>query len=140
MHRPDYEIYTFKRGKMQYWAFDVEYYGHYVALSQEEIEKKVVSIKRQVAIKLREIEARNAAYYARLNQQTEVLLAELKAARENKTRPDDVPARPKKEIIRAVRDMLLMGATNVQILEAVPETNLRTISHVRHHMEVKNML
>lgn len=140
MHRPDYEIYTFKRGKVQCWAFDVEYYGHYVAFSQEEIEKKVVSIKRQVAIKLREIEARNAAYYARLNQQTEVLLAELKAARENKTHPDDTPARPKKEIIRAVRDMLLMGATNVQILEAVPETNLRTISHVRHHMETKNML
>ena len=140
MHRPDYEIYTFKHGKVQYWAFDVEYYGHYVAFSQEEIEKKVVSIKRQVAIKLREIEARNAAYYARLNQQTETLLAELKAVHENKVCPDKAPMRPKKEIICAVRDMLLMGATNVQILEAVPETNLRTISHVRHHMEVKKML
>lgn len=140
MHRPDYEIYTFKHGKVQYWAFDVEYYGHYVALSKEEIEKKIIFIKKQVANKLREIEARNAAYYAKLNKDTEKLLAELKAARDRKLYTSDEPIRPKKEVICMVRDMLLMGATNVQILEAIPETNLRTISHVRHHLESKNML
>lgn len=140
MHRPDYEIYTFKRGRVQYWAFDVEYYGHYVAFSQEEIEKKLKVIRRQVANRLKEIEARNAAYYAKLNKDSEELLAELRALRENKLCIDNTSTKSKKEIICAVRDMLLMGATNIQILEAIPETNLRTVSHVRHHMEIKKML
>lgn len=142
MHRADYEIYTFNNGDTKYWAFDVEYFGHYIAKSEQEILEKVEKVKIKVANRLKEIDRLNAEYYERLNRQTEELMAALKEYREfKKNYKIEIPRlSEKKEMLRLVRDMMLMGATDKQVLDAVPDTNPRIVSHVRSHLRAKNLL
>lgn len=142
MRRPDYEIYTFKRGIMQYWAFDVEYFGHYVARSEEEILQKVDVVKMRVANRLKEIEIENKLYYERLNRETEKMLKALREYKDFKAREESRLQAyvDKREMICHIRDMLLMGASNLEIMEAEPDASIRTISHVRSHLVAKKLL
>ncbi len=141
MRHADYEVYPVRHGDKTYWAFDVEYFGHFVAKSKAGVARKIIAVKQQVANRLEEIDRLNEAYYRRINREMDELLRTAKEIRAAKKRiPIDVSGPSKKEIICQVRDMLLMGATNVQILEAIPDTNLRTISHVRHYLVAKNLL
>lgn len=141
MRHADYEVYTVRRGDRKYWAFDVEYFGHFVAKSKAGLARKMIAVKRQVANRLEEIDRLNAAYYRKLNKDMEDLLRTAKELRASKKHePIDVSGPSKKEIICQVRDMLLMGASDVQILEAIPDTNMRTISHVRYHLVAKKLL
>ena len=81
MHRPDYEIYTFVINGIKYWAFDVEYFGHYVARSEREILEKVKRVKIRVQLKLEEIERENQAYYEQIEQAQEKIKKGLRAQR-----------------------------------------------------------
>lgn len=141
MRHADYEIYTVRRGDRRYWAFDVEYFGHYTAKSKAGLVRKMVAVKRQVANRLEEIDRLNEAYYRRINKAMEDLLLTAKQQRaNNKREPIDVSGPSKKEILCMVRDLMLMGKSDVEILEAVPDTNMRTISHVRYHLTIKKLL
>lgn len=142
MRRADYEIYTFNHGGVKYWAFDVEYFGHYVAKSEQEILEKVDKIKVKVADRLREIDRLNAEYYERLNRETEELAKALKEYREsrNSNRLQTRSPLDKREMLQEVRDMLLMGATLDEVLDAVPDANARIVSHVRSHLHAKKLL
>ena len=79
MYRPDYEIYTFIKDGIKYWAFDVEYFGHYVAKSEKEILKKIDRVKIQVQLKLEEIERENQEYYKNIARAQAKTRAELRA-------------------------------------------------------------
>lgn len=141
MRHADYEVYTIRRGDRTYWAFDVEYFGHYVAKSKAGLARKMIAVKQQVANRLEEIDRLNAAYYRRLNNEMEDLLRtakEIRAAKKHE--PIGVSGPSKKEIICQVRDMLLMGASNLEILRAIPDANPRTISQIRYHLTAKNLL
>lgn len=138
MRHADYEVYPVRRGDKTYWAFDVEYFGHFVAKSKAGIARKIIAVKRQVASRLEEIDRLNEAYYRRINREMEELLRLAKEQRTQKQTGE--PGMSKKEIVTQVRDMLLMGASDIQILEAVPDTNMRTISHVRYHLIAKKLL
>ena len=142
MYRADYEIYTFNHGGTKYWAFDVEYFGHYVAKSEQEILDKIKAVKFRVAERLKEIDRLNTEYYERLNRETEELATALKEYREFKRNYKIETPRlsEKKEMLRTVRDMLLMGYSDKQVLSAVPDTNPRIVSHVRSHLHAKNLL
>lgn len=138
MRHADYEVYPVRRGDKTYWAFDVEYFGHFVAKSKAGIARKIIAVKRQVANRLEEIDRLNEAYYRRINREMDELLRLAKEQRTQKQTGES--GMSKKEIVTQVRDMLLMGASDLQILEAVPDTNMRTISHVRYHLIAKKLL
>lgn len=78
----DYEIYKIRcyDGKIRY-AFDVEYYGHYVCNTIDEARKKVDVVRMRVRHTLEEIEKQNQRYYDRLANKEEKMLRELKAAK-----------------------------------------------------------
>ena len=138
MRHADYEIYPVRHGDKVCWAFDVEYFGHYVAKSKAGAARKIIAVKQQVARRLEEIDQLNEAYYRKINSAMDELLRLAKEQRTQKQTGEQ--GLSKKEIIIRVRDMLLMGASDIQILEAVPDTNMRTISHVRYHLIAKNLL
>jgi len=138
MRHADYEVYPVRHGDKTYWAFDVEYFGHFVVKSKAGIVKKIIAVKQQVAKRLEEIDRLNEAYYKRINREMDELL---RLAKEQRTQKQTgSPSLSRKEIIYRVRDMLLMGASDVEILEAIPDTNMRTISHVRYHLIAKKLL
>ena len=73
MRHADYEIYTFKCNGVVYYAFDIEYFGHYVAKSKEEILLKLDAARKRVQLKLEEIEEANKEYYHRLEVKQQML-------------------------------------------------------------------
>lgn len=81
MYRPDYEIYTFTKDGIKYWAFDVEYFGHYTATSEQEILQKLERVKLRVQLKLEEIERANQEYYRSIARAQSKTRAELRAQR-----------------------------------------------------------
>lgn len=142
MRRADYEIYTFKHNGIQYWAFDVEYFGHYVARSKKEILEKIDVVKLKVAIRLEEIDRLNKEYYERLNRESEKLALALKEYHEFRkaNKPDPITPMNRQKMLCRVRDMLMAGATYQEILDAVPDSSVRVVSHVRSHLRAKNLL
>lgn len=78
----DYEIYKIRcyDGKIRY-AFDVEYYGHYVCNTIEQARKKVDVVRVRVQHTLEEIEKQNQQYYDKLAKKEQKILQQLKTAK-----------------------------------------------------------
>ena len=85
--REDFEIYTTRGydGKIRY-AFNVEYYGHYVCDTMEQAVKKVEIVKQRVKRRLEDIERQNRAYYKRLELKQRIMLKELKDNKRGSTK------------------------------------------------------
>lgn len=82
--REDFEIYPIRTydGKVKY-AFNVEYYGHYVCDTMEKAQQKVIRVRQQVKRRLEEIEEQNQAYYKKISRQERMMLHELRKAKES---------------------------------------------------------
>lgn len=141
--REDYEPYEIKSGEKTYWCFDVEYYGHYICQSKEELRNEIKRVKKEVAGVLKNIEKQNEAYYKRLSQEQEILQAQLREARQRKLKnQEDIPEKSKVQINaerEQIREYIRRGYNNGKILLLMPESSMRTISHVRLWYEKKEL-
>ena len=134
--REDFEIYPIRGydGKIRY-AFNVEYYGHYVCDSMEAAIKKVERVKMQVKRRLEEIERQNQAYYRSLERQQAKMRAELKQAKNicNTKRIKTTTELNKRKQI--VRNLIHKGYNNEQIMLRHPDIPLNSIVHIRSAIE-----
>lgn len=144
MRHADYEIYTFIHNGIKYWAFDVEYFGHYVAKSEKEILRKVDATKLKVQLRLQEIDKLNKEYYKRLEAQEKARQKSLKDYRKYKNNllvsMDLNEKRYKKEQNDTIRSLLLAGMNIKEILKMFPNVPRRTIAQVYSHLQRKNLL
>lgn len=144
MRHADYEIYTFIHNGIKYWAFDVEYFGHYVAKSEKEILRKVDATKLKVQLRLQEIDKLNKEYYKRLEAQEKAQQKSLKDYRKYKNNllvsMDLNEKRYKKEQNDTIRSLLLAGMNINEILKMFPNVPRRTIAQVYSHLQRKNLL
>lgn len=134
--REDYEPYEIKSNGKTYWCFDVEYYGHYICQSKEELVAEIKRVKKEVASVVKDIEKQNEVYYEQLAKQEELLLAQLREAWERKQRVDkQIQEHKTKQQIwserEQIREYIRRGYSNGKILLLMPESSRRTISHVR---------
>lgn len=141
--REDYEPYEIKSGGKTYWCFDVEYYGHYICQSKEELRSEIKRVKKEVAGVVKRIERENAAYYKRLEQQEKLRQQQLHEARARKIKAqEDAPTKSKTQINaerEQIREYIRRGYNNGKILLLMPETSMRTVAHVRHWYEKKEL-
>ena len=134
--REDYEPYTIQSNGKTYWCFDVEYYGHYICQSKEELDAEVKRVKKEVAGLIKRIEKQNEAYYKRMEEREEILRIQLKESRERRRRAEkyinEHKSKRETSIEREqIREYIRRGYNNGKILLLMPETSMRTISHVR---------
>ena len=141
--REDYEPYTIQSGGKTYWCFDVEYYGHYICQSKEELQSEIKRVKKEVAGVIKQIEKENAAYYKRLEAQEKLRQQQLREARQRKLKSqEENPSKSKIEINaerEQIREYIRRGYNNGKILLLMPETSMRTVAHVRHWYEKKEL-
>lgn len=140
--REDYEPYTIQSNGRTYWCFDVEYYGHYICGSKEELKEEIKRVKKEVAGLVKRIEKQNAAYYKRMAEREDILRQQLKEARERKLRTEqELISHKSKQKSSAereqIREYIRRGYSNGKILLLMPESSMRTISHVRLWYEKK---
>jgi PHD/YefM family antitoxin component YafN of YafNO toxin-antitoxin module len=141
--REDYEPYTIKSNGKTYWCFDVEYYGRYICQTEEELKAEIKRVKKEVKGVLKDIEKQNADYYKRIEQQEKILQQQLKEARQRQLKALEEPTKKSKVQINAereqIREYIYRGYNNGKILLLMPETSMRTIAHVRHWLEKKEL-
>jgi hypothetical protein len=110
----DFEIWFDE--ETQRYRFSVEYWGGYGAKTLEEIELKVKVVRNQVKARLREIDAQNKAYYAKLARQEYLLKQALKEHRDRSSLEEEVAysdLHPSEQ--RIVRRMIRNGADELEI-------------------------
>lgn len=141
--REDYEPYEIQSNGKTYWCFDVEYYGHYVCQTKEELTAEIKRVKKEVAGVIKQIEKENAVYYKRLEQQERILQEQLRETRQRKLKIEEEKSKKSKVQIRAereqIREYIRRGYNNGKILLLMPESSMRTISHVRLWYEKKEL-
>ncbi len=139
--REDFEIYTIRcqDGKIRY-AFNVEYYGHYVCDTMEAAEQKVIRVRQQVKQRLQEIERQNKEYYKKLEQKQNKLLMALKEAKISDKEYRVAHAEEIRIRKQKIRSMIFKGYTNEEIMLRHPEFPLRSISHIRSAIEKASSL
>jgi len=131
--REDFEIeHRVVNGK-DYYSFNVEYFGYYVAHTEREILNLRDVVKKQVEDKLAWIEEENQKYYARLAQEEERRALFLKALRKAKN-ADLLKAYISKvqQLIQnnKIYNMIAKGCTSEEIMKAFPNLNNRSLSRM----------
>ena len=120
MHREDFEIYEKKVEGEVVYCFDVEYFGHYEALTMDAIHSKVEKIKIKVQEKLEKIEQENKDYYAKLAKQDEELKLLLKKNRQWRSEePAPAPKSKEEKFINQVLSLVNQGYSKTEIIKAL---------------------
>lgn len=144
MRHADYEIYTFEHNGIKYWAFDVEYFGHYVAKSEPQILHKLDKVKIKVQLRLEEIDRLNKEYYERLAAQDAAVKKNLKDYRKYKKNIhknlDLSEKRYHLEQVQTLKKLLLSGFSLNDVTKVFPTMPRRTIAQVYSHLQRKNLL